>query len=239
MKTVIKYASAGLMLLFVASCTKSNNDTVIGLTFKAVTTLPVGVKGTEIVSPYTFTEARMGIKEIEIKRKEEHLHDTLVPRDTINKNRFDFKGKYLVDLLTGTTTPDFGLVGFTPGTYNKFESETARLIDGTKSLSVKGSFTDAASKVYNFSFTTKGEFEFEFESDSGFVLTEGKILEMLININLPLMFKNVDFSKGLVDATGIVVINESTNAELFKTVKRNIKYIAEMHEDKHHEKTGH
>jgi hypothetical protein len=239
MKKVITFATAGLMILAVISCSKNTTDTVIGLTFKGVTTLPAGAKGVEAVSPYTFTEALMGIKEIEIKRKEEHLHDTLVPRDTINKSRYDFKGKYLVNLLTGITTPDFGLAGFVPGTYNKFESETARVIDGTKSFSVKGSFTDPAAKVYNFNFTTKGEFEFEFESDSGFVLTEGKVLEMLININLPLMFKNVDFSKGTVDAASVIVINESTNTEIFKRVKNNIKAIAEMHEDKDHEKHGH
>jgi hypothetical protein len=239
MKTVMKVASAGLMLLMVTSCTKSKTDTVIGLSFKGITTSTVAAKGASTVSPYTFTEALMGIKEIQIKRKEEQLHDTLTPRDTINKSRFNFKGKYLVDLLTGTTTPDFGLAGFVPGTYNKLESETARLVNGTNSISVKGSFTDAASKVYNFNFSTKSEFEFEFESDSGFVLTEGGVLQMLININLPKLFTNVDFSTALVDSNGTVVITENTNAELYKRIKRNIRSTAEIHEDKHKEKTGH
>jgi hypothetical protein len=238
MKSIFKITAAGLLLMIAASCSKNNSDTGIALSFKGVTTLSSTAKSASVVSPYSFTEALMGIKEIEIKRKEEHLHDTLTPRDTL-KHNFDFKGKYLIDLLTGTSTPDFGLANFVPGTYNKFESETARLIDGGKSISVKGTYTDAALKAYNFSFSTRGEFEFEFESDSGFVLTEGSVLEMLININLPLMFTNVDFTKGTADVNNVYVINETSNIELYKKIKHNIRAIAEMHEDKHHEHHGH
>jgi hypothetical protein len=238
MRTTLKLILSGLLLVAITSCSKNNPDSSIGLSFKGVTTLPSAAKGESVVSPFSFTEALIGIKEIELKRKEEHLHDTLTPRDTL-KHEFDFKGKYLIDLLTGVSTPDLGLVGFVPGTYNKFESETARLIDGTKSISVKGSYTDALSKVYNFSFTTKSEFEFEFESDSGFVLTEGNVLEMLININLTKMFTNVDFSKATADINNVFVINESSNIELYKRIKHNIKSVAEMHEDKHHEHHGH
>jgi len=235
----MKVTSAGLMLLIVASCTKTNTGTVIGLSFKGVTTTTAAAKGASTVSSFTFTEALMGIKEIQIKRKEEQLHDTLTPRDSVNKSRFNFKGKYLVDLLTGTTTPDFGLAGFVPGTYNKLESETAKLVNGTNSISVKGTYTDAASKVYNFNFSSKSEFEFEFESDSGFVLTEGGVLQMLININLPHLFANVDFSLATVDSNGTIVISENTNGEIYKKIKRNIRSVAEMHEDKHKEKYGH
>jgi hypothetical protein len=232
MKNILKITSAGLLLLIAASCSKNSTDTGISLSFKGVTTVSSTAKSISAATPFSFTEALIGIKEIEIKRKEEHLHDTLTARDTL-KHKFDFKGKYLVDLLTGTTTPDFGLVNFVPGTYNK--SETARLIDGGKSISVKGTYTDAGSKAFNFNFSTRGEFEFEFESDSGFVLTEGSVLEMLININLPLMFTNVDFAKGTADVNNVYLINESSNIELFKKIKHNIRDIAEMHEDKHHE----
>jgi hypothetical protein len=158
--------------------------------------------------------------------------------DTL-KHKYDFKGKYLIDLLTGTSTPELGFSNFVPGVYNKFESETARLIEGEKSISVKGSFTDSTSLVYSFEFSTKGEFEFEFESDSGFLLTEGKVLEMLININLPGLFEGVDFSKGITDVNNVILINETTNHDLFKKIKHNIHAIAEMHEDRDHEHHGH
>jgi hypothetical protein len=237
MKNALKIASAVIMVIILSSCTKNNTDTGIALSMKGITTLPL-LKKSEMITGYTFTEALMGIKEIEIKRREEHFHDSLTVRDTL-KHKYDFDGKYLIDLLAGTSTPELGFSNFVPGSYNKFESETDRLIDGGKSISVKGSYTDSTSRVYNFDFSTKGEFEFEFESDSGFILTEGKVLEMLININLPKLFSGVDFSKGIADGNNVIVINETTNNNLSAKIKHNIRTIAEMHEDRDHEHHGH
>ncbi|TAL71414.1 MAG: hypothetical protein EPN88_05650 [Bacteroidetes bacterium] len=236
-----------IIVIIAASCSKNNTDTItgtgIGVSFKAVTTL--GSSSSSAVSKsisvvgFTFSEALIGIKEIELKREEEHFSDSAMVHDSLNKHKFDFDGKYLIDLLTGTSTPDIGFTNFVPGTYNKFESETARLISGGKSISVKGTYTDPSSNVYKFDFSTKKEFEFEFESDSGFVLTEGKILEMLININLPQMFATVDFSKGTPDATNVIVIDETTNIDLFKIIRHNIHSIGEMHEDHQKEMEHH
>jgi hypothetical protein len=241
MKSILKIASTGFLLLAAASCTKSPDSSVttgIALSISGITTSPtstgMGMKSATVTTTgFTFTEALMGIKEIELKRREEHLHDTLTPRDTIH-GEFHFKGKYLIDLLKGTSTPDLGLASFVPGTYNKFESSTARLIEGGKSISVKGTYTDPSSKVYSFDFSTRGMFEFEFESDSGFVLTEGNILQMVVNVNIPALLANIDFSMATVDANNIIVINETTNIELFKRIKHNIRRMGEMHEDHHH-----
>lgn len=245
MKKILNLMLA-ITIVLAASCNKTNLDTGIALSIKGTTTL--SAKGMSASSPvtksaavegFTFSEALMGIKEIELKRKEEHFRDSVMVHNPMNKHKFNFEGKYVIDLLAGTSTPDLGFTNFIPGTYNKFESETAKLLDGGKSISVKGTYTNPSSTVYNFDFSTKGEFEFEFESDSGFVLTEGKILEMLININLPQLFATIDFSKGTADATNIIVINETTNIELFKQIRHNIHSTAEMHEDhkmemKHH-----
>jgi hypothetical protein len=246
MKSILKIAATGLMVISIASCTKSPDNTVttgIALSISGITTSPastgMGMKSAAIATTgFTFAEALIGIKEIELKRKEEHLHDTLTPRDTVH-GEFHFKGKYLIDLLAGTSTPDLGLASFVPGTYNKFESSTARLIDGGKSISVKGSYTDLSSKVFNFDFSTRGMFEFEFESDSGFVLTEGNILQMVVNVNLPALLANIDFSTATADANNVIVINETTNIELFKRIKHNLRRMGEMHEDHHHDKDKH
>lgn len=231
-----------IIIIITASCSKKNSDTGTGtgivLSFKAAKTVsPAGLASSSAVTKsvalggFTFSEALMGIKEIELKRKEEHFRDSAMVHDPMKKHKFSFDGKYLIDLLAGTSTPDIGFTNFVPGTYNKFESETARLIDGGKSISVKGTYTDPSSKAFNFNFSTKGEFEFGFESDSGFVLTEGKIMEMLININLTQMFATVDFTQGTADSSNVIVIDETTNKELFRIVKRNIRSTGEMHED--------
>ena len=167
-----------IIIIITASCSKKNSDTGTGtgiaLSFKAAKTVsPAGLASSSAVTKsvalegFTFSEALMGIKEIELKRKEEHFRDSAMVHDPMKKHKFSFDGKYLIDLLAGTSTPDIGFTNFVPGTYNKFESETARLIDGGKSISVKGTYTDPSSKAFNFNFSTKGEFEFGFESDSG------------------------------------------------------------------------
>ena len=77
----------------------------------------------------------------------------------------------------------------------------------------------------------KFEFEFEFESDSGFILTEGTIFDMLININLPSLFQGIDFSKATANGNGVIVINETTNSSLASVIKNNIDKVAEMEDE--------
>ena len=221
MKNFLKIVSVALLMVFAISCTK-NNETGISLSIKGITTLPT-IKKSANVEGFTFSEALLGIKEIEIKREDESFDD--------GDMEFDFEGSYVVDLLAGTSAPDFGLLEFLPGTYNKFESETAPVLDGGKSLSIKGTYTDSGGTVYNFEFSTNAEIEFEFESDSGIVLTEGKILEMLVSVNLPLLFEGVDFSKATANLSGIIVINESSNATVAAMIKNNIDNVAEMEDE--------
>lgn len=222
MKNIVKLMSAAAIVILAASCTKSN-DTGISLSIKGTTTLPA-IKKSAAIEGYNFSEALLGIKEIEIKKEDELLND--------GNTEFDFSGSYIVDLLAGTTTPELGFSEFTPGTYNKFESETASVLPGGKSLSLKGTYTSADGTLYTFEFSTSGEVEFEFESDSGFVLTEGTVLDMLINLNLPMLFEGVDFSKATVNGEGIILINESSNLAILETIINNIDNVAEM-EDEH------
>jgi hypothetical protein len=220
------YSMAAVLIISAISCSKNNgptNDTGISLSFKGTTTFQV-IKKSAGIEGFIFTEALMGIKEIEIKKEDEEFND--------GDMRYDFEGNYLVDLLTGTTTPVLGFTEFISGTYNKFESKTAQLLDGGKSLSLKGTYTDNAGTPYTFEFSTPSEIEFEFESDSGFVLTEGTVLDMLVNVNLPMLFEGIDFSKATADENGIIVINDLSNFSMSEIIKSNIDHAAEM-EDEH------
>jgi hypothetical protein len=218
MKNVIKILVASTIVIFVASCTKST-DTGISLSIKGSTTLPL-VKKSATVEGFIFSEALLGIKDIEIKMEDELLDD--------GDMDFDFNGNYVVDLLAGTTTPALGFSEFLPGTYNKFESETALALEGDKSISLKGTYTTADGTVYTFELSTSAEVEFEFESDSGFVLTEGVVLDMLVNVNLPMLFDGVDFSKAVANENNVILINELSNAALLEKILNNIDHVAEM-----------
>jgi hypothetical protein len=225
MKNILKLMGAALIVIFISSCSKSN-ETGISLKFKASTTLPAGAKAESVIG-YTFTEAMLGIKKIEIKREDELLDD--------GDLEYDYNGNYVVDLLTATSTPVLGFSEFLPGTYNKFESETAPVLTGGKTISIKGSYTATGGAPVYFEFSSIEEFEFEFESDSGFVLTEGSVFDMLININLPLLFQGVDFSKATANVNGVFILNETTNNSIASLIKNNIDKVTEM-EDEHESK---
>lgn len=222
MKTTFKLMLAVTMIISMASCSKSN-DTGISLSIKGTTTLPL-IKKSAQTQGFIFSQALLGIKNIEIKKEDEML-------DNGDMN-FDFPGNYTVDLLAGTTSPAIGFSDFLPGTYNKFESKTAAILNGGKSFIINGTYTDGGGTVYTFEFSTSGEVKFEFESDTAFVLTEGTVVNMLININLPLLFEGVDFSKAVQNGDGIIIINETSNAGLVEKILGNIDNVAEM-EDEH------
>ena len=225
MKNILKISTAALIFIFAASCSKSskNSDTGISLSLKGTTTLPAIKKGATIEG-FTFSEALLGIKEIEIKKEDEMMDD--------GEMDFDYDGSYIVDLLLGKSTPALGFSEFLPGTYNKFESKTASVLDGGKSLSFKGIYTDAGGTAYNFDVSTTSKIKFEFESATSFVLTEGTVLDMLINLNLPMLFEGVDFSKATANGSGIIVINDSNNSAILTKIMSNIDRIASM-EDEH------
>lgn len=219
----------GAIFVIAISCSKSNDpgtSTGVSLSFKGTTTSPAIVKGSG-TDTYTFSEALMGIKEIELKKEEEQFDD--------NDMNFNFEGNYVVDLLAGTTSPTLGFAELTPGTYNKFESRTAQLLDGGNSISLKGTVTDGGGTLYNFEFATTSEIKFEFESDSAFVITEGTVHDMLVNINLPVIFEGIDFSKAVADDTGKILINDLSNADLSAIIKINIDHAAEMENENEHE----
>ena len=224
MKRIMKLLLAALIVVYAGSCTKIT-DTGITLKIKGISTLPLLKKSTA-VEGYTFSEALMGIKEIEIEA--ESADDE---SDDYDDMEYEFEGKYVIDLLTGTSSPDLGLADLQPGTYNELEAETAQILDGGNTLIVKGTYTDASQNAYTFEFSTDDEIELEIESDEGFVLIEGEVLDMIVNIYLPMFFEGVDFSTATENADGVIIINDSSNSSLAWKINNNIDHVAEIEID--------
>ncbi len=224
MKSILKLLLAALIIVYAGSCTKIT-DTGITLKIKGISTLPA-VKKSTAVEGYTFSEALMGIKEIEIEAESADEES-----DDYDDVEYEFEGKYVVDLLTGTSSPDLGLADLQPGTYNELEAETAQILEGGNTLILKGTYTDAAQNVHTFEFSTDDEIELEIESDEGFVLAEGEVLDMIVNIYLPMLFEGVDFSTATENADGVIIINDSSNPSLAWKINNNIDHVAEIEID--------
>ena len=241
MKVFIKLSLASLLAVAVISCTKTS-DTGISLTLAGtnnVATVATSKSLNVSTQGFTFSEALVGIRDIEIKTRDEHFRDTLglghfddgEHKNHNEKHNHGYGGTYLVDLLAGTSAPALGFTSSVPGTYDKFEAASAPAIDGTKTMSLKGTYVDSLSNEYKFEFSTIHRWEYEFKSDTGYVLDEGKVLEMLVSINLPGFFKGVDFSAATRNADNVVVIDENTNLAALKRIKLNLHSAAGLTED--------
>jgi hypothetical protein len=238
MNRISRFSAIAIITMAFVSCSKTSNDTGIALTIAGSTTsgsLSTAKSLSTATEGFTIDEALLGIKNIEIGTEAEHFSDVVDDKGGA-KHETDYSDTYLIDLLTGTSTPEIGFKDFTPGVYNKFEAETAGIIPGNKSISIKGSFTDAQSVEYTFEFSTTSELKFEFESASGFELIEGNVLDLLMQVNIPGIFAGIDFSKATKNESNIIIINDLTNTTLLALIKANIHRMADMGEDHDHDR---
>jgi len=238
MKRFLKLTVIAIITFAFVSCSKTATDTGIALTIVgyATSVSPSTAKSLRTTAAgFTISEALLGIKDIEIGTETEHFSDAADDKGG-EKHQFDYSQSYLIDLLTGTSTPEIGFKDFAPGVYNKFEAETSGIIAGNKSVSIKGAYTDSQSVVYTFEFSTASELKFEFESATGFELIEGSVLDLLMQVNISEIFAGVDFSKAIVNESNVIIINDITNTGILAQIKANIHQMADMGEDHDHDR---
>lgn len=226
MKKLLFGISLILVVSLLTSSCKKTGDTGMNLSFKSKT---VALKTLNAVS-FDFSEALIGVHEIEIKMESEEFNDSQSSEET--EIEYDYDGDYVVDLLTGTSTPDLGFENFVPGNYNKIEAEIHNILDGgTKSISIKGVYTDIEAVEHEFEFSTSDLLEFEIESDAGFYLEEGMVLDLVVKIDLAMLFNGVDFSQAVLNDLNVAIINDTTNSSLADIVKANLAQYSEIEED--------
>ncbi len=167
----------------------------------------------------TFSEAIIHVEGVEFESKEE-VNDY---------DEVDFKGPFVIDLLTGVSNPEIPMAGLYPATYDEVEVE---LIDeddnsGQKSIVVKGTY-GADDIVFEFSTTEDFEFEAEADDDSQaylFEVIEGKTTNVVMEFQLANWFKGVDFTTGTLNENGKLIISETENKSLYDKIAENIDTV--------------
>jgi hypothetical protein len=216
---------AALLLTVVISCEKSV-ETGIALSFKAETS---ALKSLDNSGTFTFSVALLGVHEIELEMESEEEYED---QEVETEMEYEFEGQFEVDLLTGTSNPEIGLAEVIPGTYNELEAEISPFLDGgTKSVILKGTYTDTNQETTEFEFSSSSEIEFEVESDAGFYLDEGTILDLVVTFDLAMFFDGVDFSEAERNEQDVVIMNDDTNVDLTNIVKSNINRYAEIEDE--------
>jgi len=239
------FIGLGMML---QSC--DSNETGLAkvkLEMKATTDLStINASGRTMNTGLVFTDILIGATEIEFETLEENENEdnSLNGNDDDNEiedmdedgeddnEEIEFKGSFVIDLIAGTSTPDFGIADIAPGIYEEIEIELKPILEGDISMFVAFEFTPAGgTEVVRVEYSNSDEMEFEIEKEGGFLLDAGALNKMLVMIDLDVMFAGVDLSTASADVDGVVRINSTSNTDLAALIANGLDDIMEGGED--------
>lgn len=197
---------------------------------KAVTNESTFGNGRTDATGLIFTEALLGVKEIEFETlEEENLEDIGDFLDEDNDGEDDneeieFEGDFVVDLINGTSSPEINIVEVLPAIYDEIEMEIEPILEGNKSMKVTFEYlADGDTEATIVEYSNNFELELELETDKGFNLQQDFLNQILVIINLDELFANLDLANAEVDDDGIIRINNSSNTSIALTIADNFK----------------
>jgi hypothetical protein len=217
MKTTL-FALMMMAMTMLISC-NDNEPAMEGLnlTMKATTsTSKINKSGRIQSGGYSFKTAMLGVKEFEFETAEDD------DNNDDDSEEVEFKGSYVVDLIAGTSNPEFINGTLTPGLYEEFEIELGRTLANGNTMFFAFKFKPATGDSVRVEFSSKETLEFEFEDDNGFEVKEGTFKNFLVLINLDDLFSGVDLSKATASEDGVIRINDTSNSSLASIVKSNL-----------------
>ena len=243
MKNILKSTVLTLLIglvILLQSCNNSDPGlSDIKLTMKATTSLStINPSGRLANTGLVFTDVVIGVTEIEFETfEEDEAEDSGEIEDADDDGEDDneeveFEGNFVVDLIAGTSNPDFGQADIAPGFYEEMEIELSPILEGDITIFVAFDYTpDGAVDPVRYEYSTDAEMEFELEPEGGFFLDEGALNQMLVLIDLDAMFANIDLNTATADIDGVVRINGSSNADLAAQIASNLEDVMEGGED--------
>ena len=232
-KTVVVTLFIGFTVVM-QSC--NNNDpglSDIRLEMKATTALStINSSGRVMNSGLVFTDVVIGVTEIEFETFEEDEAEDNDGDGEDDNEEVEYEGEFVVDLIAGTSTPDFGEATIAPGIYEEMEIELSPILEDGNSVFVAFEYTpDGVADPVRYEYSTSAEMEFELEPEGGFILDEAVLNQMLVLIDLDAMFASLDLSTATADVDGVVRINSSSNVDLFDQIAANLGDVMEGGED--------
>jgi hypothetical protein len=152
------------------------------------------------------------------------------PAPAIPTNRnIVLKGGFIVDLLRGTSTPDFGVADVFPGTYKSIRLKLAPILPGGKSILIsKTLMSEALGEEKVVEFSLEGELQIMIESTNGFTLEGGDFKQFLVLLDLNALFQWVDLVQAVPNEHGIIAINEKSNAAMAAQIKTKLSQVVRV-----------
>jgi hypothetical protein len=248
MKNTIKimaFVSLIILVNVIQSCSDESSEPALAqakLEMKAVSAQSTIKTGRVQATGLEFTQVLIGVTEMEFETFEENdLEDSGEFEDNDSDGEDDneeieFEGNFVVDLISGTSNPDFGLADLAPGIYEEMEIEMGPILEGGNTMFVAFNYVpDGATDTVRVEYSNKQEIEFELESEAGFSIDAGTVNQMLILINLDALFGSIDLSSATADSDGVIRINSTSNESLASTIESNLDTMMEGGEDEDHD----
>jgi hypothetical protein len=243
MKNIIKSTVLTFLVGLALSIQSCNNNAPglanVNMEMKAVTAASTIAGGRVTANDIVYTQVLIGVTEIELETLEENEAEDKgdVENDKDGDGEDDnedieFKGEYTVDLIAGTSTPDFGDTDIAPGLYEEIEIDLAPIMADGNTMFIAFDFTPTgASAPVKYEYSNTASLEYELESDSGIELTDTGLNQLLIVLDLDALFAGVDLSSATADTDGVVRINDKSNANLALQIAANLDSVMEGGED--------
>ena len=233
------------VIIVLGSCGESVDPTKtnVKIEMKAVSKLNSLNAGARVAnSSIEFTEALVGVTEIELELKEndesnddsndDNDHNfSSDGKDDDSEDEIEFEGQFTVDLLKGTSDPDFGIADVIPGEYEEIEIEINPILDDGNSIFIAFTYQPDEGESIDVEFTSTGEFEIEIENDNGIILDGNSLNQLLILMDLDMLISGLDISNLEPDQDGIVRISDTSNSDINVKIQNKIDDSFEAGED--------
>ena len=184
--------------------------------------------GRTSAASFTFTKILLGVTELEFETSDENLQEDQLG-ETENEE-VEYKGQFVIDLITGTSTPDFGSAGIAPGQYEEIEIEVAPILPAGNSVFIAFEASNGA-EISKIEFSSTDSLEFEIEPNGGFTLDANALNKMLVLFNLDILFDGIDFSQATKDSDGVIRINANSNTSIASVISNRLDESFDAGED--------
>jgi hypothetical protein len=233
--------------LALGSCTHENNSPsqpTVQLDVRATTALStLNPAGRTQASGLTFDTILLGVTKIKFQTHDEshresemdmmHGPDSDDQSDSLNS---EFKGSFILDLIKGTSTPDFGIATITPGVFDQIKFKLGPVLDSGNSIYVSFSYLPAGvANPVRFVFSSKARIKLEIRKKDGFKIDSLGLHPILITMDLDHMFSGVDLSTAVPGSDGVIRINKDSNADLYELIIHSFREGMKGGEDRNHD----
>ena len=242
MKTI--YGILFVSALMLSSCNEDNTPGAarVEVEMKATSSLSkISASGRGMATGLIFRQVVLGVTELEFETLEENEAEDVTDGqdgddDGENDNEeIEFDGPFEVDLIAGTSTPDFGVANIAPGIYEEMEMEIGPVLDNGNSVFIAFDIPREGQDTLKIQYAYTGEIEIEIEHEGGFQIDGGALNPMLILLDLDSLMSGIDFSQAIADSDGIIRLNNTSNSSLADIIDSNFDSALEGGEDKDHD----